>query len=428
MKFSVEWLDGGENAAAEERATLCDLQIFVGDENACMFLDAAAREVFESLRVPAVHLAEGIARDWWRIFGGRDRWQSLVPYRTGFVLPDLRFGCDGSTFEIEGHQLHCANPGLRFWQVAGEQCSRSAAERELADFVGVVVDKLAGDGISDCETALAWDRVCASREDPAEAAFCEAAGALDVDPYSMSDEDADFIERAGVLFSDEALIEFLASGRRDTCGFRFPVSTMHWLDSLRTRKPYESTLPKLSELCDQFGDSGSRRSNEPVWAHGYRVAGLLATELRMDGRDVATPEALTKRLGNKRFQRVHAEDIEPGIRAVVERDAGVHLRDRGRGKFSWAPQAETFALTRAIGSMLCVPHPERLVVNNLQRAEQQAVGLAFAAQFLAPMDKIGEMAEDGLEEREIADEFNVSPWVVAHQLENRERIDQCAAV
>lgn len=427
MKFSVEWLDGGENAAVEERATLCDLRIFVGDDNACMFLDDGACEVFDSLRVPAVHLAEGIARDWWRIFGGRDRRQSLVPYRTGFVLPALRFGCDGSTFAIESDQLHCANPGVRFWQVAGEQCSRSVAEQELAAFVGVVVEKLADDGIRDCEAALAWERVCASREDPAEAAFCEAAGALDVDPYSMADQDADFIERAGAFFADEALIEFLASGAHGTGKFRFPVSTMNWLDGLRTRKPYESTLPKLKDLRDQIGDIAWRRANEPAWAHGHRVANVAANELNIDGRDVATPEALTRRLGSKDFQRVHAKDIEPGIRAVVAPDAAVHLRDRGRGKFSWAEQAETFALTRAVGSVLCLPQTERLVVNNLHYAEQQAVGRAFAAQLLAPMDKVREMAEDGREEREIADEFNVSPWVVTHQLNNQERIDRYAA-
>ena len=426
MKFSVEWLDGGENAAVEERATLCDLQIFVGDENACMFLDDEAREVFDCLRVPAVHLAEGIARDWWRIFGGRDRRQSLVPYRTGFVLPDLGFRCDGSTFEIAGQQLHCANPGLRFWQVDGERCSRSAAEQELAAFVGGVVDKLACDGIRDCEATLAWRRVCASREDPAEAAFCEAAGALDVDPYSVTDEDADLIERAGDFFSDEALIEFLASGRPRGTG-KFLVPTMDWLDTLKTRRSYESTLPKLSELRDQFGDVALRQADEPAWAQGYRVANLLAAELNIDGREVATPEALTKRLGNRSFQRVHAKDIEQGIRAVVDPDAGVHLRDRGRGKFPWAPQAETFALTRAIGSVLCLPHTERLVVNNLHHAEQQAVGRAFAAQFLAPLDKIRAMAEDGLEEREIAHEFKVSPQVVTLQLENQERNHRHAA-
>ena len=422
MKFSIEWLDGGENTAAEERATLCDLKIDVGNDNACVFLDENAKESFDSLCLPAVHLAEGIARDWWRIFGGRDRKQSLLPYRTGFVLPDLRFGCDGSNFTIEGHQARYLNPGLRFWQVAGEHCVRAHAEYALAAFVNQVVDKLASENIHDCEVALAWQRVCASREDPAEAAFCEAAGALDVDPYSIDDRDAHFIEQAGDLFSDEALIEFLAGGLRGrTNEFRYPFATISWLRGLSSRRASESALPALSELRDQFGNEAARRDGEPAWSQGYRVASMLAKELEIDGRSAPTPEALAKCLGGTRFQRDSGDKIEPGIRAVVAPGASIHLRDRGRGKFPWAHQAETFALTRAIGSVLCLP-TERRVVNNLHDAEHQAVGRAFAAEFLAPIAKIGDMIADGIEEDEVAHEFQVSRDVVSHQLSNRERI------
>ena len=87
MRFSVEWLDGAPNACAEERATLCRLRIFVGDENACVFYDPQKDEKYDHVIAPAVHLAEGIATDWWSIVGGRDREHSLLPWRTGFVLP-----------------------------------------------------------------------------------------------------------------------------------------------------------------------------------------------------------------------------------------------------------------------------------------------------------------------------------------------------
>ena len=426
MKFQVGWLDGGENAAAEERATLCDLKIVIGDDNACLFFDDELKESFDSLTIPAVHLAAGLARDWWRIFGGRrDRKFSLLPYRTGFVLPDLHFGCEGTTFEIDSHHLHLANPGVRFWPVASSYCSRSDAERHLASFVDAVVDKLVREGIRDSEVSLVWQRVCASRADPAEATFCEAAGALNIDPYTISDQDADFIERAGDLFSDEALLEFLGGGVRadsDASTFAFPVSTLSWLEQLQDRRPYESTLPMLSEMRTQFGAKAGRLPRELPWSQGYRVAGMLTRELGLDGRELRTPEALAKQLGSTGFQRVRGEDIEPGLRAVVGPDSSVHLRDRNRGKYSWAPQAETFALARAVGSALCLQETKRSVVNNLWGAEQQAVGRAFAAEFLAPVGEVLDMAEDGLEDDEIALEFNVSSQVVSYQRENHERI------
>lgn len=426
VKFLVDWLDGGENAAAEERATLCDLKIVVGDDNACLFFDDELKESFDSLTIPAVHLAAGLARDWWRIFGGRrDHKLSLLPYRTGFVLPDLYFGCDGTTFEIQCHQLHLPNPGLRFWQVPSSYCSRSDAEQHIASFVDAVVDKLVREGVCDSEVSLVWQRVCASRADPAEAAFCEAAGALDLDPYAIADQDADFIERAGELFSDEALLEFLGGGVRAdgyASTFAFPISTLSWLRRLKDRQPYESALPTLLEMQTQWGGEAKRRQGEPAWSQGYRVADMLSRELRLDGRELRTPEALAKRLGGTDFQLVHGEDVEPGLRAVVGPGASVHLRDRNRGKHSWAPQAETFALARAVGSALCLQETERSVVNNLHDAEQQAVGRAFAAELLAPVDRVLDMACDGLEGDEIAVEFNVSPQVVWHQRENYERI------
>ena len=58
MRFSVKWIDGGSNGAAEERATLCDLRIYVSDQNACRFVDFVSNEDTEALIVPAVHLAE----------------------------------------------------------------------------------------------------------------------------------------------------------------------------------------------------------------------------------------------------------------------------------------------------------------------------------------------------------------------------------
>ncbi len=423
MKFSVDWRDDGENASLEERATLCELKISVGGKNACLFLDDAEQRSYDALLLPAVHLAEGIAHDWWRIFGARDRKLSLLPYRTGFVLPALQFGCDGATFAIEGEGAHYDNPGIRFWPVDGERCPRAEVERALAGFVDGVVERLASKTIDDCGVALAWQRVRASRADSAEAAFCEAAGALGIDPYAIGEEDAAFIEQAGECFEGEALIEFLAGGVRDGAGTVFSnrVSTVGWLRDLESRQNYECRLPTLAELSQDFGPVAKRRAQEPAWSQGYRVANMLAKALRVDGRALPTPEALAKHLGAESFQRVHANAVEPGIRAVVSRSR-IHLRDRGRDKHRWAPQAETFALARAIGSALCISQTSRRVVNGLHDAEEQAVGRSFAAEFLAPVEKIVDMKTEGLEEYEIAQEFRVSEQVVAHQLQNHERI------
>ena len=162
VRFSTEWLDPGPNVAAEERATLCRLRLYVSDENACRFFDPTSNCACDHVTVPAVHLAEGLATDWWSIFGGRDREHRLRNYRTGFALPDVTLGFDGSTFEVRGDQFASGNPDVRFWQVGSEALSRAAAESTLASFIADVAGRLKIAGVSNSEVALRWSRVSRS--------------------------------------------------------------------------------------------------------------------------------------------------------------------------------------------------------------------------------------------------------------------------
>ena len=67
------------------------------------------------------------------------------------------------------------------------------------------------------------------------------------------------------------------------------------------------------------------------------------------------------------------------------------------------------------------------MVNELGDAERQAAGRAFAAEFLAPVQSILDMADSGCDDYEIAGTFKVSPLVVEHQMENQDRIRQACA-
>lgn len=47
---------------------------------------------------------------------------------------------------------------------------------------------------------------------------------------------------------------------------------------------------------------------------------------------------------------------------------------------------------------------------------------AFAAEFLAPIDEVAAMKADGKSDVDIAGEFGISDQVIAHQIENADRI------
>ena len=423
MKFLVEWIDGAPNVSAEERATTCDLRIVVGDTNACLHKDEVAGESYESIVVPAVHLAEGIATDWWNIFGGRDCKRSIWPYGTGFILPCLSFGCHGSTFEVSGEQMHCENPGVRFWRVDAETISRDAAEHELARFVQDVVDRLSAEHVEESEVQLRWKRVSESRLGPEETAFCESAGALGVDPYAIGGGDADFIMQAGKVFSGATLTEFLAGVNSIRLEWRYGALASVADAALQVGP--RSTLPELRAAADSAdGGLRERRDSEGVWGPAYRLARAFRQTIGVNQEfEFNSVYSIAGMLGNASFEK--SEGLS-GVEGVVSWGTDVHIHLR-RSRYG-LPWFENFNMARAIGDAICFPEDGPSVINRLHGAERQAAGRAFAAEFLAPVEAVLGMDQEGYDVGEIAGRFVVDPRVIQHQIENRDRIERACSV
>ena len=426
MRFLVDWIDGAANRAAEERATLCDLRIYVSDQNACRFIDSVSNKDTEPLVVPAVHLAEGLATDWWRIFGGRDCEHRIQRYRTGFALPDLAFRVDGPTFDVIGRSFHSKNPHLRFPFHGEETMPRAAAESLLSDLIEEVVERLAVEGVGNSEVALCWSRVVESRNDADEQAFCEAAGALGLDPYAISDADARFVEQAGTLFSREPLIEFLAGVRDRERSELLPDRLLQ----VESRPATQSSLPALGDVADQMEPVVRYDQGDTPWAVGYRAARAFRKVLGVGSDEgFASHTVVASKLGSASFEPAK---LFSGIRALVSRPDGevrIHLHDHGYAnrERAAARSSNNFAFARAVGDAVCFRDTCRSVVNDLHHAERQATGRAFAAEFLAPVDSIIERSEDGLDLEEIADQFDVSPFVIKDQIHNRNRIREACS-
>lgn len=432
MKFLVEWVESGKNACAEERATLCYLQIIVEDENACAFYDASEGQHFEHLFVPAVHLAEGIADGWWKIFGGRDQYFSIFPYRNGFALPDLKLSFDGSRFEVIGSQFSSDNPKIKFWSTESNT-ERDIAESALSEFIDQVVERLSNKGVKKTEVESRWSHIACSRDNPDEQTFCEAAGALGADPYMIAESDVSLIKLAVGQFSGEVLIEFLAGVRETSSKYTSSLhatgkNELEWLNNAESRRPYQFQLDELDGLANDLRNHSQKVAGERAWGQGYRMAKVFRNALGLDAVDKYTSiKSLSKMLGNTEFRRASGETA---IRAAVSRTdggkTGIHLRKLGRKK--WEYLSEEFAFARAVGDAVCFPDDEISVVNALKSAERQAVGRAFAAELLAPIDKILDMNDAGKDVGEIAESLEVSPLTVTHQIENKDRIQAaCAA-
>jgi hypothetical protein len=422
VHFSADWLEHAANVSPEERATVCDLRIWIGGQNVCLHIEGASAEPFDHITVPAYPLAEGLTLGWWNIFGGRDREFRLFHVRTGYAVPDVRMRFDGSVFDATAFQYVYQNPDVRFWSGPTEALPRPEAERSLSAFIDAVSSRLSEERLAETTVQRRWARVRESLANPDEATYCEAAGALGVDPYKISEQDAAYIESAGALFSDEALIEFLAG----VAAQRASADTLAWVRAAEKRPAYQSRLGELSGLAGQIERDVPTRPTERAWALGYRRANRARVELGLSQRSrITSVSAMAAALGNKAFRRAPSTR---GLRALVStRPDGVHVHLRDRRANPNARESELFTFARAIGEAVCYPETSRSVVNELHYAERQAAGRAFAAQFLAPVDEVLSMKADGYDNAGIADELGVSGEVVDRQLENTDRIRESVA-
>ncbi|MGI9322803.1 MAG: hypothetical protein ACR2PJ_04385, partial [Pseudomonadales bacterium] len=190
MKLHTSWLDGEANAVPEERETVADLKVEIGDKNATSHKEDG--EERECLLVSVYGLAEGLAREWWQIMGNRDGEISLQRYRDGYVLPDVRLMFDGERFRIWADKLELENPPIHFNFCPEIFLGRAEFEGTVTDFIDKVLNRLQEKKLPSASLELCWARVMESLNNPEEVAFCEAAGALRLDPYSISDADREF--------------------------------------------------------------------------------------------------------------------------------------------------------------------------------------------------------------------------------------------
>jgi hypothetical protein len=301
------------------------------------------------------------------------------------------------------------NPPIAFVTKASEIAPIPTFEDDTRSFVETVVRRLRNERVAGTPLSDRWPAVLDSMANPDERAFCRAAGALGVDPYTCEDNVAAFIEAASAIFeNDDDLDEFLAGVKPETGN-----AALNWVKDVERNLGDWSLLPAIEECRREIA---FRRVASPPWTAGYASARKVRRLLRMPDADpVGGLQELATRLGNPRFHAT--EESTSGLRGFSHVLPG---RPRAVVAGTRNPANLLFTVTRTFGDAIHFGGAHRSPVTDRVGTYRQQLGRAFAAEFLAPVKPVLELDAKGEPIEEIAARFGVSDMVISHQIENRD--------
>ncbi|MGJ3262517.1 MAG: hypothetical protein ACFE0R_04705 [Salinarimonas sp.] len=246
-----------------------------------------------------------------------------------------------------------------------------------------------------------------TRAFPAEHAFARTAGALGISPYELGDARADAIRRLIETMPDEDVrLDFASAVLDDELG-----AASEWVSGELRDHAGVNTMRRLPELARQLSAVRLPTSARP-WQRGTAMARSLRQAMGLGpAATLIDLEHLAESFGSDYFaaSETKAPAVLCGYQGHAEAGPIVVVEDDG-------PERTAFTLARAIGDYLVFESRASCVANRY--TDRQAVGRAFAAEFLAPAEGVVDMVEEGVPMEKVARHFGTTLRVVHHQYDN----------
>lgn len=356
-------------------------------------------------------LAREWLNDWWRMLYRTDSDYRLCDLRLRLAQNSRNVTVLAKSYGQRIELTARANDDL-----GGIALRRDCARFQIDAFERVLLDgvlqplsaSLKARNIYDHPLHGLLSRLIESRSDPAEAEFCRTAGALGLAPYELDDAASghvrELIER---LPGEEARLDFASALLADEL-----ASGWEWVSSELSRVEDRNVLPGLSEQVAACSAVRTRIAGLLPKYRGIELAKQLRTNLQLE-----TEQALGGVAGIARL--LGAPDFEPSGEAPGYLLGFQERRRDGPtvvvGVREGFPAA--FLLGRAIGDFLAFGDHSACIADIY--TDRQALGRAFAAEFLAPASAVVAMVErEGLSENRVARHFGAPLAVIRHQREN----------
>ena len=426
ITFETEWVAADEIRGPELASTWASLLIRVDDSVITRVLDQRARTVRDRIYVPLYPLAESLVTNWWFLLHevgnpvksddhSFKRRHALVSARDGYAFPKLHVASSG------GRVLLAWMPDSFLWtriEYRGRDelwIDKNEFRASCTDLVDRVVRRLAACGVEGTLLQEEWGSIHAADRD--ERLFCKTAAGLGWDLYALND-----VQRAAVLGLEDVLDQaILEEAVAVLDGARLEEQATAIAATLEPGRYAGLPLEHLRAACPRPAvqvEGGS------PWSAGYALARDVRQRMGLDDEPLPSMNALGEALRENpaalaqatRARNLGGADL---VNGVVTADAdglpAFALRD---GPAS----SRRFHFCRGLAEVLTSPGSPALLTQ--ARSDRQQRSRAFAAEFLAPATALAVRVRRPIVDEEdvdgLAAEFGVSPWLIAHQLENHQ--------
>jgi hypothetical protein len=439
ITFDFEWMDIGGPPRPEREATGARLRIMVGDEPVTRLVyqnGEGKKTTHESVFLPLYDLAEWIAFRWWRLLyepmvegrtNGEDYpYRHTLTYATdSHALPRLELVPEGDVVRLTWTpEAHPASH-LTFTSEGEAYVRRDALEKQMARMLNAVNRRLVEEGVYGTKFQEEWAAIQEARDDDGMREFCADVARLGLDPYALDPQ----IETTILEIDD-----FIPVSLRDAFyGAAHPERIREQARALRAASGLFSGEARGSEFLTSIRRTTSARTfeHDRPWKEGYAFATYVRKEMSLHDVIFESTDEIARRFFLNPSESIHFGHQSRGLFNVyveaISQDVPGFVLDTPESEPS-----KKFHFCRGLHEYLSTSNGQALLVTQ-EKTWRQRRNRAFAAEFLAPIDRLrAKVSEHAKRERIIDDEelgrlsraFGVGDDLVKHQLENHRVIER----
>ncbi|CCG06697.1 ImmA/IrrE family metallo-endopeptidase [Pararhodospirillum photometricum] len=407
--------------AAEERATFGLLKIMAHGRSLTEGFDAYLDGSREGPLVSAYPLAEWLVWNWWRLKGEPPpsrpsrSWRfahCLSTIGEGYVWPNLTIYSDGFRVVLDSQRSGNNQAVFRYFGARPVLAAWTDLEEAMERFAGDVLSRLEAAQIRASNLHALWDDLQAERADPELRRYRELEARLGFDPGEADEAMLQARLAEARLLGEEAMGELASLAAHNSSDVSRMMAAADLREMAKNDGQAMAACPETA-LADDL-----RWGMVPAHEIGVRVARQVRASFA--NRQISD-QALADLAGTSSAILKEKQVRGPLSFALV--DEGGQALAVLSGKRT---DNRRFELARLIGDRLMRPRGA-LFPATAARSYRQKAQRAFAAEFLAPIEAVTDMASNDFSEerqQEIAEYFRVSFKVINSLLKNNHVIDR----